>query len=532
VRYLSLALRCDEAEGAEYARIAENLRKGGGYVGLITPGPEVMFPPLYPLLISGVSFLTGSYEWAARIIALTLGSMLPLTAFGVASRLFNRRTAFVAAALTMLHPLLVSVSFTVFSEGLYATVLLFAVYLVLCALSLQTNRIWFFVGALFGLAFLLRQEAVAVFLIVEFFALVATNGNLVTRSKRAAAALVIFIAVVSPQIIYIHHVTGKLRLEAKSSINLPINILSDGGTPDSENRIAYGINSDLQGTGIWMRPQVDEVRDASVSLRNVAHLIKFVAPRNIKILLEYLSSRWMGGPFIPALALLGAFRRPWRRSRAAMFLFVALVPAAAFAATFTTYFSFPRYYFLILPFLLIWAANGLVEIGLWLKATTGPLMRRWHAPLRSEYIVPALIGILLVIYPLREVRATDFYFTAEGSPSNRVVKDVGLWIRQQQSGPIRIMARSAPFAFHADADLVWYPYCTEALALRFVDAANVDYLVLRRGENFSKYYEDWQTNGIPDARAELVFVSSGRDAGEVKVYRWHHPVKLVAPPSL
>src|SRR5580704_14238527 len=33
------------SEGAEYARIAENLRNGVGYVGIATPGPEVNFPP-------------------------------------------------------------------------------------------------------------------------------------------------------------------------------------------------------------------------------------------------------------------------------------------------------------------------------------------------------------------------------------------------------------------------------------------------------------------------------------------------------
>jgi hypothetical protein len=52
------------SEGAEYARIAENLRNGVGYVGIATPGAQVNFPPLYPLLIAGTSFLTHSYEWA------------------------------------------------------------------------------------------------------------------------------------------------------------------------------------------------------------------------------------------------------------------------------------------------------------------------------------------------------------------------------------------------------------------------------------------------------------------------------------
>ena len=51
-----------ESEGAEYARIAENLRNGVGYVGLVTPSAELLFNPLFSLLIAGTSFVTHNYE--------------------------------------------------------------------------------------------------------------------------------------------------------------------------------------------------------------------------------------------------------------------------------------------------------------------------------------------------------------------------------------------------------------------------------------------------------------------------------------
>src|SRR5271166_5433632 len=34
-----------DSEGAEYARIAENLLNGKGYVGIALPGAQLMFPP-------------------------------------------------------------------------------------------------------------------------------------------------------------------------------------------------------------------------------------------------------------------------------------------------------------------------------------------------------------------------------------------------------------------------------------------------------------------------------------------------------
>ena len=135
-----------ESEGAEYARIAENLRNGIGYVGLVTPGSELLFNPLFPLLIAGTSFITHNYELAGRLVALIMGALLPLPVFGIGSRLFNRRVGVIAALLTMLHPLLVYLSFTVLSEGPYTALLLLAIYLVIRALDISSTRLWVLVG--------------------------------------------------------------------------------------------------------------------------------------------------------------------------------------------------------------------------------------------------------------------------------------------------------------------------------------------------------------------------------------------------
>lgn len=166
-----------ESEGAEYARIAENLRNGIGYIGLVTPGAQLNFNPLFPLMIAGASLVTHDYELAGRLVALFMGALLPLPVFGIASRLFNRRVGFIAATLTLLHPLLLHLSFTVFSEGPYATLFLSATYLVVRALDEPSTRNWLLVGVMFGLTWLLRAEASAAFAIAVLFALLATRGN-------------------------------------------------------------------------------------------------------------------------------------------------------------------------------------------------------------------------------------------------------------------------------------------------------------------------------------------------------------------
>jgi len=210
-------------EGAEYARIAENLRNGLGYVGIGTPGTELIMPPLFPLLISLSSMFTGDYEWAGRLVAIVLGAALPLPVYGIASRLFDRPAAITAALIAACHPLFIGLSISVLSEGPYATLLLSAVYAVLRALDdRSTTKDWCLVGATFGLAYLTRQEAVAPLLIAVFFALVATPGTRVLKCKRGMAALVAFFVLASPQIAILYRATGHLRLEGKSAINFAI----------------------------------------------------------------------------------------------------------------------------------------------------------------------------------------------------------------------------------------------------------------------------------------------------------------------
>ena len=523
-----------ESEGAEYARIAENLRKGVGYVGIVTPGPELMFPPLFPALICVLSFITGSYTTAGRLVSLILGSLLPLPAYGTASRLFNRRSGLVAATLVLLHPLLVNLSFTVATEGPYATLLLSAVYIVVSALYRPSLSMWCLVGAAFGVAYLLRPEAVAPLLIAMLLAFTSTEGGPSIRFQRVAAALLLFLVFASLEVVFIYRNTGRLRIETKSAINSAFFLLAlnrestlertHGNSPSRhEEAIKWAssaIDGEMKRIGIFLRPEAEVVRDR-VMPKDLFRVVAKGFRQNAPSLLENLSSRWLGAPFLPALALLGAVGRPWRRRQALGHLYFTLVPATAIVATFAVLWVYPRYYFVLVPFLLIWAANGLVEISRWTKASIAAGGWGWLRPRVMAWVVPALLALGAILYPVKAIRS--LYEFTEGSPARRVVKDVGLWVRQQQSGPVVIMDRSTPLAFHADADFVYFPYCSGDLALRFLDAAKVDYVVLRRDERFTPYYEEWYAKGIPDRRARLVYVSSGADAGEIKVYRWRPP---------
>jgi 4-amino-4-deoxy-L-arabinose transferase-like glycosyltransferase len=534
------------SEGAEYARIAENLRNGVGYVGIATPGPEVNFPPLYPLLIAGISFLTHSYEWAGRVVAIILGALLPLPSFGIASHIFSRRVGVIAAALASLHPLLVNLSCDVLSEAPYATLLLSSVYVTIRALKDPSIKLWALAGAAFGLTYLLRAEATGVFAVAVLFALAATDGSMIARCRRAAIAILTFLVLASPQVAFIYKSTGKLRLEVKSSIFFYTagRILTAETTPGTsyesvdggqemassepnidsweqweEKWALYGIDSRFNGTGMAMRPFPASVRDAQITPRELSLLLKGIA-KNGPVILQQLGSVWLGAPFLPALALLGALRRPWRGPKAPgrlFFMFVAAIPLLA--NPFALDPDEPRYSFIFVALFCVWAANGLAEVGLWTKASAASA--GWNVltrPTVAQCIIPGIIGLATVISPLKAVRRLN-EFTQSALPT-RVDKEVGLWIGRQQNQSVRILDRELPLAYHAGAQFSYFPYCTSESALGYLDAAKIDYIILRRGQKYTKCYAEWLTHGISDSRAEAVHVSPAVDA-EFIIYRWH-----------
>ena len=118
-----------DGEGSEYARIAQNLLSGVGYVGIATEGKQLFFPPLYPLLIAGITLTTGDAEISARLVSLVSGTLLVLPVYFIARRLYGELVGLGASALVGAHPFLIWFSTTAFCEQFYMVLVLTAIYL-------------------------------------------------------------------------------------------------------------------------------------------------------------------------------------------------------------------------------------------------------------------------------------------------------------------------------------------------------------------------------------------------------------------
>ena len=227
-----------DGEGAEYGRIAQNLVAGVGYVGIATEGQELFFPPLFPYMIAALSYVTGDAETAGRIISLIMGSLLVIPGYTIACRMYGRGIALAAAALVAVHPLLVQYSTMVYCEPTYMMLILLAMSMALRVVDSPTLLNVGVMGALYGLAYLVRQEAFVYMLVaIGFISLwIAFKGG---RHRfallcRLPLAPLIFLLVAGPYVGWLAEQTGHLRLGNKSRLNIATEVRVQQGMPIEE----------------------------------------------------------------------------------------------------------------------------------------------------------------------------------------------------------------------------------------------------------------------------------------------------------
>jgi len=512
-------------DGAEYARSAENLLRGAGFSGMWSR-PEVIFPPLYPLLIAGASLLTGNSEVAARLVSVICGVLLVLPIFYLARKLYGPRTAILAAALVSIHPMLTSISVTGFSESTY---LLFFAWGLYWSFESLWGRGWkaaATAGIFWGLAYLARPEAfllcgalVAGLLAVEFF------GKERGRSfwKQAFCAGIAFVMVATPYVIFLRAKTGHFRLEGKSNFNYVVSRRVEEGKDIAQAYYEIDCNLNIVGPGL------DPVRFANYSPypKNFRELMR-VAVRNIPVHLrsieDFLFSIYsFGSPLLLILVLIGLFGNAWTRDRFWKEIFCLAVAASLFAILFAVQWFEIRFALPMFLVLLLWSAKGMDALGEWAQQTWGNI-RQATDRLTAGIANTMRVALILALSGLALAGTIKDPPFPEENESNLSQKEAGLWLRghspnQGEKGRVQILSSLGIVAFYAGGEYWPLPYAEGPTALRYLEKIAPDFVVLENSKR--PYLRDWRMNGIPDRRAELIYRTGGAPENEVIVYAWH-----------
>jgi 4-amino-4-deoxy-L-arabinose transferase-like glycosyltransferase len=152
-------------DAAEFHGLANVVADGRGFVSPLVPAdqPDVATahkPPLYPLVLAGVSALGGRSFVAHQVATAVLGAATVVVAALLVHRIAGRRAALVAAGLAAVYPVFLARDASINSETLYALLLAVALLLATAVLERPSATRAFALGAAIALVALTRTEGI------------------------------------------------------------------------------------------------------------------------------------------------------------------------------------------------------------------------------------------------------------------------------------------------------------------------------------------------------------------------------------
>jgi len=445
--YFPRVLKMDESA---YLLLGHNLLAGNGYT--YTGFPELHFPPLHPLFLGLLSFVTTDLEMAGNLENAIFGGLLLLPVFSIALRIYGLQTAWLTIILLVLFPPLTAgvLYWGSMSEAPFLFLLFLAFALFLTALD--SERRWMFpvAGGVLGLAYLTREEAIAFFGALLIFALfwLWTDGKHLSRRVWHALGLfaLSFLLVVAPYLWYLHFHTGQWMISGKLRISW-----NAGSTDKGKNggRIYEGLDS--SGVEInWLSKERFQGNLLSDVIAHPSDLVNRVF-RHAGSLKENLFSRtnfWWG--LLP-LVILGLFKQSWSRQRLRYEAFLLTIIAVLLVA-FLPFGFVVRYFAPAFPILLMWTARGALELGRWLQET---VIVAGGVSFSNRYVqaglgwFPAGIAVvaLCLTIPVAAERAIS------GTPFGD--KEAGRWLKTHIPDDGKVMAQDVAVAIYSGRG--WVP---------------------------------------------------------------------------
>lgn len=456
-----------------YLWLGRNWFQHGDYSFAFTGHWDYHHTPGYPFLTAILTPLTGSMQRASEWNHILFGVLLTLAIYGLAQRIYGRKSAIAAGAITALAPAtaLMPLFWGTMTETPYLALAYSGLYFGHRAYRRFSAPDILLAGLFLGLAYYIRPEGIVYLgvlgLLLGFRAL--AEPPRLRRLAYPALLGLTFILVLSPYLLRVQQVTGSIMVSQKVGAHFATAQGLSEGSNTRFDQETWGLDS----TGLEVRFFSQETANASALdyiLSDPANYARVLYSNTRKLLALLISARLLPLFALPFIAL-ALFRRPWDRPRAwdEGFLAMTLLPGLSFIL----FLILERYIVALIPTLFIWFGHGLAESGDWLSATVRNLLpersasRRWTRPL---VWLPtfALILFLLAWTPRQAANA----YTGGTRPTHNLA--AAALAPHIQPGDI-VMSRYAAIAFHAGADWVPTPAADVPAVLTFAAHKNADF---------------------------------------------------------
>jgi hypothetical protein len=190
-----------------------------------------------------------------------------------------------------------------------------------------------------------------------------------------------------------------------------------------------------------------------------------------------------------------------------------------------------RYFFPLVPLLLLWAAKGAEELGQWASGLAKLNNRLLPRPVLVSIGLPVCAALILIGLSAFGTRNQSEFVLEQADHSQ--TRDAALWLRQYKPGPKRVAARHTIVPYYAEATLVQIPFADPEPTRRYLAAKRVDFMVLE--SQYAKAIPtigQWIAHGVPDEHAHLIFDNADANGNRVVIYSWEQPQSDFAQTTL
>jgi len=358
-------------DGVGYAISGRNLFSGLGYS--FQGYPQLVNPPLYPILIGISSLLTHDLEFSGQIVSVIAGSLLVVPVFYLAKEIYTRETGILCAVFVVICSPLIFGSTEIRVASLYTLLLSALVAIGWKALG-SHHLIWSaLTGLMLALCYLTRAEAIVfvpIFLLLYLLLFKVEVGfsSSIMKSmvSKGAILIVVFALVSSPFWIFLYRHTGRWTLSARG----PYTFVG-----------YYGGNFEKDNFELASNPEA-----AQLKWLEQGGLLNFVISNRHKLLATWVQNvvsmwsghdrqakllgipRWVlrsGVVLLAAFASFGLIRFVRARYIAAKHIYLIVIACSS-----VIYFFFAidwRYFYPYIPFLLIGLAQLAIMIRDWAR---------------------------------------------------------------------------------------------------------------------------------------------------------------------
>jgi predicted membrane-bound mannosyltransferase len=399
-------------DSAGYGFMARDFLKGN-----FTQGLSWALHPLYPMLISFISFDATHVEIAGRLISLFWGTFTLIPIYYLVKGTIGQKEAVFTALFYTFHPYLVTYSGMLLTEATYWGLLVLSVYFFWT--GLKGEKVWRIAlsGSFLGLAYLTRPEGIG-YLLVYLGWIVVDSVLKKKWFKQFVLLGVLILSViifVVPYVMYIHQETGQWLISKKAA-GIQSQLLQQGvGGADSSKVIK----------------QVKPEKNNSKIIMIIQNMVKYLPFVLYYYLRAYHFSLW---PFLIFGLIRGRQKIMPYELFIASFVLFHLLSLSTFTHS-TLRLSVP-----VIPLALLWAGTGVFEIKRRLER---------FSIVNPEKGVAWLIVFALLIQLPQNLTPERIHRAHQ--------KEIGLWLRNNTPQDAIIMSNSPIEAFYADREFVLLP---------------------------------------------------------------------------